>query len=209
MTAETRSGVWTRRARSADGARRDRSGQALIESLLVLTVLAAAFCFFFDFAYGIVVRAVMDYGAQKVARADTVGFNEFHRAKALRVGLMPVSGERLRPSPAAVPFGALRSHVTAYLQSVTWGEARGMLDYERWETLRTETRRVNGLTETSVSMDFPVLLPERLGRLFGVARAEGEDPEVRRLESVWLLEDHASDYLAGGEAGPSVREDGR
>lgn len=205
MTAVIRSVAWMRRARSTDspipGRRDRRSGQALIESLLVLVVLAAAFCFFFDFTYGVVARTVLDYSAQKAARADAVGFNDFHRAKAVRVGLMPVSGERIRPE--ALPFEALRSSVMAYLRSETWGEAAGLLHYERWDTLSTAVRRSGGLTETRVSMDFPVLLPERLGRLFGAVPA-GDDPEIRRLESVWRLEDHASDYLQGGNAGPSV-----
>lgn len=207
MTAVIRSVAWMRRARSTDspipGRRDRRSGQALIESLLVLVVLAAAFCFFFDFTYGVVARTVMDYGAQKAARADAVGFNAFHRGKALRVGLIPASGERYWPQ---VPFGMLRGHIVDYLASQTEDEANSILGYERWPSLRMTTHREGGLTETAVSMDFPILLPAQLGRIFGVAPV-GAASGTRRLTSVWRLEDHASDYLAGGDDGSLWPED--
>ena len=69
----------------------------MIESLIVLVFLLAAFYFLYDFAYAAVARTLLENGAASAARADAVGFNDFQQAKSLRVGMIPVSGRRLVP----------------------------------------------------------------------------------------------------------------
>ncbi len=172
-----------------------QSGQAMIESLIVVVVIVGLFFFFFDFTFSIITREVLAYGASKVARADAVGYNTFQREKALRIGLMPISGTRLVPEDT--PFEDLRSHVRTYLQTETWSEALGVLDYERWETLRLETERQHAMTRSKVSMEFPITFPEKLARMFH-EDASGISQKVRR-SATWEIENHASLYLESGE----------
>lgn len=178
-----------------------RSGQALVESLVVLLVLLAGFFFFYDFTYGVVARLLLNNAAGRVARADAVGFNEFHRGKSLRVGLIPVSGRRLVPDGGRTVSGAAGelALVRTYLQSASWADSRGILDYERWERLSHEVRHRGGLSEATVTFGVPELLPWKLGRLFGVeatfAGASPSEPGWRPLRATWPIEDHASLYL--------------
>lgn len=172
-----------------------RAGQAMLESLLVLLVLLAGFFFFYDFAYGAVARLLLNHAAGRAARADTVGFNAFHRGKALRVGLIPVSGRRLVPDGGRTVSGAAGelALVRTYLQSESWADARGILDYERWESLSHDVRRRGGLSEVTATFGVPEVLPWRLGRLFGVAPPA--EAGQRLLRATWPIEDHASLYL--------------
>ena len=178
-----------------------RAGQAMLESLLVLLVLVAGFLFFYDFAYGAVTRLLLNHAAGRVARADTVGFNEFHRAKALRVGLIPVSGRRLVPDGGrVVPDAAGElALVRTYLQSDSWADSRGVLDYERWDRLSHDVRHRDGLCEATVTFEVPELLPWKLGCLFGMesptAGPAPSEPGWRPLRATWPIEDHASLYL--------------
>ncbi len=174
--------------------RRARRGQAIVESLLVVLLAVAAFLFFQDFAMGLVARLLLDNAAANAARADAVGFNDFHRAKSMRVGMIPISGRRLVPGDdgrgVAGAAGEL-ALVRTYLQAQDWAEADGILDYERWEGLRHDVRRSDGRTEAEVAFDLPVGLPWRLGALFGVVPAADE----RTLRARWAVEDHAELYL--------------
>ncbi len=174
-----------------------RRGQAMLESLFVLIILVAAFCFFFDFIYGIVTREVLNYGANKMARAETVGFNSFQNNKALRIGLIPISGNRIYPEGRT--FEDLRSYARIYLQTENWPDARGMLHYDRWDSLSAETTRTKDLLKTEVSMAFPTLMPERLAAFMNAGEACPWDASVRR-KAIWEMEDHASFYLAPGNA---------
>ena len=108
-----------------------RRGQAIVESLIVVLLTVAAFLFFQDFATGLVARLLLDNAAANAARADAVGFNDFHRAKSMRVGLIPVSGRRLVPDGGRGVAGAAGelALVRTYLQARDWPEADGILDY--------------------------------------------------------------------------------
>lgn len=59
-----------RRSRGPWASRGGRSGQALVESLLVVLVLLAGFFFFYDFTYGAVTRLLLNNAAGRAARAD-------------------------------------------------------------------------------------------------------------------------------------------
>lgn len=190
-----------RRSRGPWVSREGRSGQALVESLLVVLVLLAGFFFFYDFTYGAVTRLLLNNAAGRAARADAVGFNEFHRGKSLRVGLIPVSGRRLVPDGGRTVEGAAGelALIRTYLQCESWGDAYGTLDYERWERLSHDVRHRDGMSEATVRFEVPELLPWKLGRLFGVdATYAGETPSEpgwRPLKATWSVEDHASFYL--------------
>jgi len=171
-----------------------RSGQAMLESLIVLIVLLAGFLFFFDFAYGAVSRLLLANGAARAARADAVGYNYFHRSKALRVGMIPVSGRRLVPDGGRTVDGAAGelALVRTYLQSEDWPESYGILDYERWAGLSHTVRHDGGRCRVDASFATPRLTPWRLAALVGVDSPEGEE---QTFKARWEIEDHASLYL--------------
>ena len=170
-----------------------RKGQAILESLLVLIVLVAGFCFFFEFAYGAVARLLLANGAARAARAATVGFNGFQQLKALRVGVIPVAGKRLVPADRRARGLDELSYVRAYLQCEREADARGMLDYERWHTLSGRTRRKGNEVEIAAAMVLPRSMPWRLGQLLGLVPT-GSEATIR---SVWSIEDQAERYLEG------------
>lgn len=176
---------------------RHKRGQAILESLIVLLVIVAAFFFFFDFTYGVVTQLHLNNAAARAARADTVGFNSFHRQKAIRVAMLPVSGKRLVPDEGRVvngPEGEL-GLVRSYLQSQDDPEARGILHYERWDTLHHAVHRSGNRTRSDITFEIPVSLPSRLGQLFG---ARLTPQQTRQLKATWSIEDHASYYLQKG-----------
>ncbi len=167
----------------------------MLECLLVLLVLLAGFFFFFDFATGVATRLLMEHAAARAARADAVGFNSFHRDKTVRVALIPVSGARLVPDGGRVVGSGAKelAYVRTYLQSESWPDARGILDYERWSRLRHRVTRQGDLCRASVTFGVPELLPPALGRFFGVESMSKDG--WRTLEATWQIEDHASTYL--------------
>lgn len=171
-----------------------KRGQAIIESLLVLLILLAAFFFFFDFTYGVVTQLHLNNAAARAARADTVGFNSFHTRKAIRVAMLPVSGKRLVPDGARIVANAEGelALVRTYLQSETESDARGILHYERWDTLQHAVHRKHHLTESHLTFEMPLSMPSQLGALFG---AKISPTGTRKLSSWWQMEDHASTYL--------------
>ncbi len=182
------------RLSTVDFSSASRRGQAILESLLVLIVLVAGFCFFFDFAYGAVARLLLANGTARAARAAAVGFNDFQQEKALKVGIIPVAGKRLVPADQRARGLNELSYVRAYLQCETAADARGMLDYERWHTLSGRTRRSGNEVEIAATMVLPrSMLPWRLGQLLGLVPT-GSEATVR---STWAIEDHAEHYLEG------------
>ena len=171
-----------------------RRGQAMVESLIVLLFLVAAFLFLYDFAFGAVARLLLENGAASAARADAVGLNGFQREKSLRVGMIPVSGRRLVPGDgrAVAPGAGELALVRTYLQARDWAEADGILDYEGWRGLSHDVRRSGGTCRVRAAFETPTTLPRRLGALFGLGTAG----PTRTLAAEWAVEDHASLYLA-------------
>ena len=173
---------------------RAKRGQAIVETSVVLLVMLAAFLFFFDFAYGVVVQLHLNNAAARVARADAVGFNSFQRLKAARVAMLPVSGRREVPEENRVVPGVEGELglVRTLMQCENEVEVRGVLFYERWHHLNQSAKRNNGRTEATVNFQMPLSMPSRFASLFG---ARGFGGETRQLSGVWAIEDHASYYL--------------
>ena len=171
-----------------------RRGQAILETLMVLLILLAAFFFFFDFAYGVVTQLHLNNAAARSARADAVGFNSFQRSKAARVAMIPVSGRRVVPDDGRVVANAETelALVRTYLQSENPADARGILHYERWDTLREEVKRDQRVTQSQLTFEYPLSLPSQFGALFGM---QVSPTGTRQLSATWQIEDHASYYL--------------
>ncbi len=186
-------GLFPRGARPSFASSKRRRGQAIVESLIVLILLVAAALLFYDFAYASVARLLLANGAARAARADAVGFNSFHRQKAFNVGMIPVAGKRLVPDAGRTTtngYGEL-ALVRTYLQAENWPEARGILDYERWDRLRHSVDHRDDLSTVTATFEVPELLPYKLAAFFGVVPTD----DTQALRCTWAIEDHASLYL--------------
>lgn len=179
--------------RSCVSFRGRRSGQAMLESIIVLIVLLAGFLLYFDFTYGIVTRLLLNNAVARAARADTVGFNDFHRTKSYRIGMIPVSGKRERPEPERGVRGMAMelAFAQAYLRSETPAEARGLLHYERWPNLSHHITRSNDLITVKGEFHIPKQYSRRLGEMIGILPKTLDS----HVTAEWAMEDHASLYL--------------
>ncbi len=121
-----------------------RRGQAMIETVFALIILTAVFLMLFQLAQMAQARIILDHAAARAARARAVGFNDFMCRKSARVAMIPVAGECVWPNP--IPSGmSLASFMPAYLSSGHEGEARGILEFERWETTSIGVTSGDGL----------------------------------------------------------------
>ena len=138
------------------------TGQAMVESMIVLLLMMVVFLGVFQFFYAAAARDILDHAAARAARAKTVGFNDWMVRKAVRVAAIPVSGAMLMPqeippdpgraalanarTPGRAWNFALRTTpqsqqaalenalIPDYMASPHSNQAREILDYEAWES---------------------------------------------------------------------------
>lgn len=151
---------------------RSRSGQALIESCLVLIFVCIIFFGLFQVSQLLVAREVLDYAAGRGARAKTVGFNRFMVFKTVRVGAIPNAGRMLNPAPGGGPtveHAAEAARIPHYLAADNWGQLNAILDYDSWGTISQPASMDigNGTVRVHVDQDVPLRYP--LHRLFYAA----------------------------------------
>jgi len=150
-----------------------RSGQAALETFIVVLVVCVLLFGLLQTAVVFSGREVLHHAAARAARARAVGFNDWMAFKAMRVASIPNSGRMLEPAftplQASTPFGgnpspgaawdaamtavpgmseraALeRVRVPAYLASDNHARAGYVLNYAEWErgSLR-ERERASG-----------------------------------------------------------------
>lgn len=145
-------------------ARRRRSGQAMVESLVVILVVCLMLFALLQVAQAFAYRETMRHAAARAARARTVGFNRWMCEKVMRVAAIPAAGKMLEPadlegevSPLAeaaaerrqgalwdwaveTPSASPRSEIEAaripdYLASENGERAEALLDYEDWDSI--------------------------------------------------------------------------
>lgn len=149
---------------------RQRSGQAMIESVFVIILACLCFLAVFQFTNLFTSKAVLEHAAARAARTRTVGFNQFMVEKSARVAAIPASGKRLVPGPFNIDSGltstpdgkrktvgdiwddALKAtgssvgttieanRVPDYMDSINNPTAGHILDYELWDTLSIDIR---------------------------------------------------------------------
>jgi len=138
-----------------------RTGQAMVESMIVLLLMLVVFLGVFQFFYAAAARSVLDHSAARAARAKTVGFNEWMVDKAARVAAIPVSGamlmpEEIPPDPGRAALANARTPgrawdialrftpqsqqaalenalIPEYMASPHSNQARQILNYEAWD----------------------------------------------------------------------------
>ncbi len=117
----------------------EKSGQALIESCLVIAIVCLLFFGLFQISQLFAAQEVLDYAAGRGARAITVGFNEFMVRKTVRVGAIANAGRLSNPTYVGGPavVSALESaRIPLYLGADNAGQLGAILDYERWDSVQ-------------------------------------------------------------------------
>lgn len=116
-----------------------RRGQAIIETVLAVFFVTLLFLGLFELSLKLNKRIILDYAAQRVARAKTVGLNDFMCLKTARVATLSIAGDRLWPEKTdsytyntSVDLG----RIPIYLGSENEARARAILDYEFWHKMK-------------------------------------------------------------------------
>ena len=122
-------------------ARSSRKGQAMVESVIACLFISLLLFVGFELMHHLTARILLDHAAARAARARAVGFNDFMCEKSARVAMIPVAGERTWPSENIDEV----ARIPIYLGSETLGRARGVLDYENWDSTRIEVDSESGL----------------------------------------------------------------
>ena len=159
------------RKASACVASAGRPGQAAVETVLAVVILSFAFLALFRLSYLFAGKVLLEHAAMRVARARSVGFNDFMCRKAARVAVIPVAGRRTGPDEPSAPLSADEElgRVSDYLASEDEARARGILDYANWGDLRI---RPGDGTDATVTLGLDVLDGARRVDLVGRAGVE-------------------------------------
>jgi hypothetical protein len=109
-----------------------RNGQALVETLLAAIIVTFAFLCLFRLSHLLTAKILAEHAAMRVARARTVGLNNFMCLKAARISVIPVAGERLWPVGEEFDYEMERARSAIYMNTPNNSVARGVLDYTGW-----------------------------------------------------------------------------
>ncbi|MBQ9726848.1 MAG: hypothetical protein IJV65_05005 [Kiritimatiellae bacterium] len=185
--------------------RPSRSGQAYLETLLVLLALLLVLFGFLQVALSRGDAEIVHHAAARAARAKAVGFNDWMAVKAARVAAIPSSGRLLAEETGYDPDedGARAdfelARIPDYLAAETAARARYVLDYEEWERgwprVRTEGSVFGGgVLHAEVRFEAPLRMP--LAGWFFPWAARGDDG-LRRLavERAAPAGEHSALYL--------------
>ncbi len=119
--------------------RRRRRGSTLVESVLVITLLSLLFWYLFFIADLCMIKVVSDHSANVMARSHAVGFNRRITNRAMRVGMIPVSGHIKNPSTQTlgvnsnVELGQMdESLISYYVQDIN-PYGHGRMEYQHWD----------------------------------------------------------------------------
>jgi len=145
--------------RHEEGHSSAKAGQALIESCLVIALLALILFGVFQVSQLYASKEILEHAAIVGARARSVGFNNFMVYKATRVAAIPNAGHMLEPvleridggiwgdmtpgeawnmalssSPDSPQYNLEQSRIPLYLGATHYGDLHSILDYAAWDT---------------------------------------------------------------------------
>ncbi len=202
---------------------KSKSGQSLIETCLMFGLTCIIFWGLFQLCYLFAAKEILNYSANAVARAKTVGLNGWMVEKVGRVALIPVSGQMLEPvfqntsvhnagldnmspgdawdtalnsHPQSMQYAIERARVPFYLSSENHSRSRGILDYENWDNIRVDVigGAVGGVSVVGGLLD--VTIEQEYPELFPIMWSFVSPSST----SIWLrssveLENHYPLYL--------------
>ena len=179
----------------ADAAARSgrRSGQAMVETIVVMIFLCLAFFLTYEYANLFNVHTVLDYAAARAARARTVGFDDFMITKSVRVATASVAGRcrSLTDENAGLSNAMIISRMGSYMETPSEAYTRGVLDFELWDSDKLgwtvdEVKDDNSELRVRVWQNHP---------LYGSEGDCSRQREFRRLTGEAAIENHYSLYL--------------
>ena len=112
-----------------------RSGQAIVATNASTIILTFAFLALFRLSHMLTGKIIAEHAAMRVARARSVGLNDFMCVKAARIATIPVSGTRLWPQGEEFDHSMERARSKIYMASENGAIARGILEYAGWDRL--------------------------------------------------------------------------
>ena len=153
-------------------------GQAMLETVIAVLFISFLFLGLFQLSHLMTAKILCDHAAARAARARAVGFNDFMCLKSARVAVIPVAGERRWPE-AGTDFDEL-ARIPIYLCTDTPALANGVLEYERWGTMKMDVDSGFGISPTAeaeISMQMPRFLGSGGGiEIEGKAEIESHYP---------------------------------
>ena len=190
------------RAAQARIGRRNRAGQAMVETIIALLFVLFAFLAVFQYADNLRAKLLLNYAAFRCARARTVGYNDYKLLKMVRLATMSAAGECLVTDDSGGPLatGGLRARMKTYLGCRFDGAARNVLDFDYWQNDRTPEPicRLSGnklivTTEQRRPQFFDVFT--FFGGSQSVFSPEDDDRPTRNLHGEASIEAHYPGYL--------------
>ena len=111
----------------------------MIETVLAVLVVSFLFVVLFRLSYMLTGKILLEHAAMRVARARTVGFNDFMCLKSARVAVIPTAGKRLWPTgDDAIDWSMELARIPIYMSTKNEAIARGVLEYDGWNRLSVE-----------------------------------------------------------------------
>ena len=141
----------------------------MVETVLAVLFVSLLFLALFRLSCMLTSKVMLQHAAMRVARARSVGFNDYMCRKSARVAVIPVAGRRTWPAEGEIDAAMEEARVSAYMATADEAEARGVLDYERWGALRVDP---GDGRSSDVSMDFEMFDGEWKLGLSGEAGVE-------------------------------------
>lgn len=169
----------------------------MVETVLVLVFLLVAFFLVLQFADNLRARLLCDYAAGCVARARTVGLNDFMLLKTARIATLPAAGACDVRAPNGTPLTTrnLANRAGGYLACTDEAQADRILDVAFWRDGRTAVSCAHAgdiLTAT---------VTQRRPQFFGLSvpwtneRTNGRDVPDARLTGTAAIEAHYPDWI--------------
>ena len=141
----------------------------MIETVLACLFIMSLFLVVFQLMRMETARILLDHAAARAARAKAVGFNDFMCVKSARAAMIPVSGRRVWP--VGPVDEAMR--VPDFLSAENDALARGILDYEFWDTTSIRVDSGGGVGATASAR---ILLETDDFRMDGESEVESHFP---------------------------------
>ncbi len=176
-----------------------KSGQAMIETIIVMVFLLIAFFMIAQFADNFRARLVTDYAAGRCARSRTVGLNDYMMLKIARIATMSIAGKNMLPDYVDGPLTAseMIGRAGNYLSARYDAQTHGVLDFELWRNNQTSVSSVLGGSKLTATVK------QRRPQFFSLScflsgkenDSEEMDEETADIEASHSIEAHYPDYL--------------
>ena len=166
-----------------------QSGQALVESCIVIMLLGLIMTGLFQLSQLMAAKEISAHACFRGARAKTVGFNDFMTMKSVLVGAIGNAGNMIFPETRGGPaaqMAAERGLIPTFLSSEGY-MLDGILQYEDWENIYFGYDDLSSL-RFWVSQDMPIRYFPAMFRAF-------YSDDIMPINTEIFMDNHASLYL--------------